>query len=453
MFPTKVELNIVSKHPTILQMDASHNHNCVLFDNKKIKCWGNNIEGQLGSGHTNNIGDNESIWSQDFVDVGANILQISLGNFHTCVLLENKNVKCWGDGRNYGALGPNYRRIFSNPSSITPLSFGFPIRQVVSGSYFNCVLGENGRVKCWGDNTSGKLGYGHTDHIGDSPLENLASIPFLKLGTKVKKLALGYHHACALLVDGNIKCWGNNRYGQLGLGHTNNIGDDELPSSIGIVSLGQRALDISAGDHYNCALLENKNIKCWGNNKYGQLGLAHRHSIGDNELVSLTSTLDFSDDVKKIFTGSTHICALFVNNKAKCWGSNEYGKLSYIHVPDSPLAAVSKFVGFDKSVYQMALGLSHTCAVLRDNEVRCFGRNNYGNLGLGHTRTIGDNEFISEKNSSASSDVKNAVIAQFDYSTLKNGSSIRLHLTQVLASHLAPLRAINGALEIIVFLI
>ena len=210
---------------------------------KKIKCWGHNIYGQLGLGHTNSIGDNEGSLSQDFVNVGANVLQVSVGSWHTCALLEDQSIKCWGYNRS-GSLGFPSRNNISDPSSIPPLDVGFPVTQIASGSNFNCALGENGQVKCWGDNSQGQLGYGHTDDLADSTEEPLTRIPLVDIGQGVKKVSLGYSHACALLNDGNVKCWGNNRFAQLGLGHKNIIDSNKSPSS---TSLSQSAIDISVG--------------------------------------------------------------------------------------------------------------------------------------------------------------------------------------------------------------
>ena len=119
----KVVLKIVPQQPSILQLASFHNHNCVLFSNKKMKCWGQNNYGQLGLGHTNHIGDDETLLSQGFVNLGSNALQISLGLEHTCALLADKNIKCWGWG-GQGLLGPGTEPIEPDPSLLEPLNVG-----------------------------------------------------------------------------------------------------------------------------------------------------------------------------------------------------------------------------------------------------------------------------------------------------------------------------------------
>ena len=419
LYPAQVELNVVEPLPSILQIASRDHHTCVLFDNKKIKCWGWNFYGQLGLGYTGgSIGDNETVLSQGFVNVGANVLQISLGESHTCVLLEDKNVKCWGRNT-HGVLGPDHplNADISDPSSIQSLNVGFPVKQIASGRYFNCVLGESGQVKCWGENTNGQLGYGHTNHLGDSSIETFSRIPFVEIGGEVQKLSLGYSHACALLTDGNVKCWGDNSFGQLGLGHENTIGDNELPSSVGTISLGQTALDISVGYWHSCAVLADKNIRCWGRNSSGELSLLHANDIGDDELPSTAPIVDPSEDIKRVFAGIQRTCALFENDSVKCWGDASNGISGHI-VPFRYFSHIDHpgIINFGAPVDQVALGRSHSCAALRTGEVRCWGWNSSGQLGLGHVRSIGDNEFITAKNSSTFSEARSSVIAHFDYS-------------------------------------
>ena len=420
---TEVELNVVSGQASIWQLISKKDHTCALFDNHKLRCWGSNRSGQLGLGHTDSIGDNESPLSQDFVDVGANVLEVSLGHRHTCALLEDKSVKCWGES-DYGVLGPGIRSDISDPSLVEPLDVGFPVKQITSGNGFNCVLGESGQVKCWGYNRYGQLGLGHdVISIGDSVEEKVSRIPFVEVGLAAKKLSAGSSHVCALLEDKSVKCWGDNQYGRLGLGYNDNIGDNEKPFEAEVVSLGQGAIDISAGTDHTCALLEDKNIKCWGRNYFGQLGLGFgRRDIGDDELPSSVPVVDFVEDVKQVLAAGNRTCALFNNGDVRCWGHSIGGLLGYPVSEDYSadyISDVTQTIVINTGgvpVQQMALGSFYTCLGLHTGEVRCFGYNNYGQLGLGHTLTIGDNEFISERNSSTFSDARSVVLANFDYS-------------------------------------
>ena len=160
---------------------------------------------------------------------------------------------------NTGSIG-----VHSHPSSIDSFDIGAPVKQVVAGYNFSCALTDTGQVKCWGRNFYGQLGLGHTRDIGDSSGETPANTPFVQLGARVIKLDAGAEHICALLRNKRVRCWGRNRYGQLGLGHSNNIGDDEHPLEEGNLALGGNALDIDLGWEHSCVLLEGGDGKCWG---------------------------------------------------------------------------------------------------------------------------------------------------------------------------------------------
>ena len=214
----EVKINVIDPTPSVVEVASFGDHSCALFDNKKIKCWGRNNYGQLGYGNTNNIGDNEFASSQGYVDVGGNVLQVAVGSGHTCALLEDQSIRCWGLN-NIGQLFLGHSRNIGDnelPSSTTSLNFGENIRQLVLGYSSSCVLMESGRVKCWGYNSYGSLGLGHTNTIGDSSLETPSDLSFVNVGGKVIKIVAGGYHTCALLEDKTLRCWGLNDYGQLG---------------------------------------------------------------------------------------------------------------------------------------------------------------------------------------------------------------------------------------------
>ena len=229
-------------------------------------------------------------------------------------------MKCWGDSR-YGQLG---RGISYSLSSIpsTALDLNYNVKQLVAGGYHTCVLFENGRVKCWGRNNHGQLGLGHTTNVGGSSLTLPKNIPFTNVGGKVLKLSAGPSHTCALLKGGNLKCWGqNNGYGQLGYGHRSNIGDNEHPLTAGNVNVGARVIDMVLGGESTCVTLSDMTVKCWGRNNYGQLGYGHTDTLGDNELPSTIGTLNLGGRVDGVVISFSHACAVLENNKMKCWGS------------------------------------------------------------------------------------------------------------------------------------
>jgi cysteine-rich repeat protein len=209
------------------------------------------------------------------------------------------------------------------------------------------------------------------------------------------RLDAGNWHTCALLESGAVRCWGRNRYGQLGYGHTSPIGDSEAPSSAGDVSAGERVVQLAAGAYHTCALLESGTVRCWGDNEYGRLGYGHSSPIGDNEAPSSVNPVDVGGRVVQLAAGDSHTCALLEGGAVRCWGPNWNGELGYGHMraigdDESPSSAGDVNVG--GRVVQLAAGSYHTCAVLEGGGVRCWGYNENGQLGYGHMRAIGDDE-------------------------------------------------------------
>src|SRR5690606_24554100 len=128
----------------------------------------------------------------------------------------------------------------------------------------------SGAVRCWGSYASGVLGYpGQSQNIGDG--ETAGSGGDVGIGGNVVQLAAGSAHTCALLQSGSVRCWGDGTYGRLGYGTgANHIGDDEHPSAAGDVPLGGRAVQIAAGVSHTCAVLDTGGVRCWGRGQYGR---------------------------------------------------------------------------------------------------------------------------------------------------------------------------------------
>ncbi|MBN2192981.1 MAG: hypothetical protein JW751_09210 [Polyangiaceae bacterium] len=150
---------------------------------------------------------------------------------------------------------------------------------IALGNYHSCAIGANGVVKCWGQGNYGQLGLGDTEHRGNDPDEMGDGLPAVDLGPgrTAQALAVGEHHTCALLDNSGVRCWGENEFGQLGLGDTERRGDEpgEMGSALPYVSLGtgRTAIAIAAGADATCALLDDDSLKCWGLNDQAQLGL------------------------------------------------------------------------------------------------------------------------------------------------------------------------------------
>lgn len=374
------------------------NHTCVILNNTDVRCWGYNAYGQLGYANTLSIGDDEHPWSAGNVQIVGHAKQLALGYEHTCALLTNGFIRCWG--RNgYGQLGYGTTEHIGDGEPVTSegyVSLGSQAVKIAAGHSHTCAVTTGGNVRCWGYNGHGELGYGHTNTIGDDEL--VWTSGNVNVGGAVVDIAAGYNHTCALLSDGKVRCWGHNTYGQLGYGHTEQVGDNEAPASVTEVQVGGPAIQISAGGYNTCALLATGRLVCWGYNEYGQLGYPdyyYWHYVGDNETPAQVGTIDVGDTVLQVAQGLVHTCALLSNGTVKCWGYGGHGRPGYGNGSTliQPPAQTVDLGG--ASAYYLTAGDNHTCALLSTGKARCWGYGAYGQLGYANTFSYGDDELPS----------------------------------------------------------
>ena len=219
---------------------------------------------------------------------------LALGANHSCVVLSGGSIKCWGKGGNgrlgqggVDNIGDGVNEMGSNLSAIN-LGTGRTATAVATGGMHTCALLDNSSIKCWGDNSLGQLGQGDTNNRGDGAGELGNSLMPIDLGSGRRAIAVvaGHSRSCALLDNYLVKCWGEGGSGQLGQGNTDNLGDSsgEMGDKLETIALGagRRVMDIVAGDYHTCVLLDNDRVKCWGDNSLGQLGQGNTDNLGDS---------------------------------------------------------------------------------------------------------------------------------------------------------------------------
>jgi alpha-tubulin suppressor-like RCC1 family protein len=364
-------------------------HSCAGFDDGSLRCWGTG--GYIGSGNEAMIGDDETPDVVDDVAIGGIVRQIAASWYHTCALLASGNVRCFGNGID-GKLGyGNVEDIGDDelPSLAGDVNVGGKVTYVAAGPSHTCVSLQNGNVRCWGSNDHFQLGHAGSEPIGDN--ESPASAGFVDVGGFVVQLAAGFNHTCALLDTGAVRCWGT---GILGYGNLEVIGDDESPASAGDIDVGGRVVQIAAGMFQICALLETGSVRCWGRPYMGALGYGNTQDIGDNETPASVGDVQVGGPVTQIAAGDFAICAL-TGSDVRCWGGGDNGELGYgntevIGDDETPASAGSVAVG--GPVTRIDVGFLHVCALLADGRVRCWGRGSTGALGYGNIQDIGDDE-------------------------------------------------------------
>lgn len=191
------------------------------------------------------------------------------------------------------------------------------------------------------------------------------------LGAGNRAISTGPVHTCALVASGQVRCWGGNAAGQLGSGtHVDSRAGVEAGSLPGI----SRAL--AAGAEYTCVLNAVGGVLCWGSNAHGQLGVA-AVDASDTPL----DVTGLGSGLTALSSGWYHTCALTVAGGVKCWGDNQYGQLGNGTTTDSPLPVDVEGLNF--GVRQISAGAGHTCALTAVGAVKCWGQNQSGQLGNG----------------------------------------------------------------------
>ena len=338
---------------------------------------------------------------------------LATGDDHTCVLLADGSVKCWGyNGGGKLGLGDSDNRgdaaneMGANLPAVS-LGTGLTARAVVAGTDHSCALLVAGTVKCWGSGSSGRLGQGDLANRGDGPDEMGNNLPPIDLGTgrTALSLAADYDHMCAILDNGSVKCWGYNGQGQLGLGDTANRGDNpnEMGDDLPAVELGtgRTATALALNDSVTCVLLDNGTVKCWGQNSGGYLGLGDTANRGDEpgEMGDNLPAVDLGAGrtAVAISASGNTACALLDNATVKCWGRNDLGQLGQgdtVVRGDDPGEMGDNLppidLGTARTAISSSVGRRHSCALLDNHAVKCWGGNLLGQLGQGDTTVRGD---------------------------------------------------------------
>ena len=379
---------------------------CALLSHGKIRCWGNNSQGQLGIGTIDARGDEPGELPTPYAALGdLPAVDLAAAGDATCAVMSDGAVLCWGKNES-GQLGiGSTANVGITPDDLPPqpVKLGIGAARVAGGGGFFCALTAQEKVRCWGNNTFGQLGVGSTTNLGDDVLDLLKTdVP---LGFPAAGLFTGNLHACAYDMNGALRCWGHGQSGKLGYDAVKNIG--EMPgqvANLGNVPLGAAVKGGGGNFADTCALTTGLRARCWGDGNYGKLANGSTKGIGGGP--GFTPMNDLGDiplvapdlDVQQLAVGAQHACALVGAGVVRCWGFNGEGRLGLGHVnaigdqPDELPLKVAVGLGEPALAIYSGPSANHTCAVLEAGRVRCWGNNALGQLGIGSLQHIGDNE-------------------------------------------------------------
>lgn len=331
-----------------LQVSPGTDHTCVVMNGGAVQCWGKNTSGQLGNGTTV-----DSLGPITAVGLSSGVLSVAAGSQFTCALTTSGGVKCWGKNA-YGQIGDNTAGANrTSPVDVWGLSTG--VKALAAGAEHACALTWAGAVKCWGRGAGGALGNGATtDRIVPTDVGNV--------GGPVEAISAGLGHSCALLASGAAKCWGSNKYGQVGNG---TLLDQLWPVDVTGLASGVTAL--AGGWFHNCALTVSGTPKCWGRNDWGE--------IGDGTTNDRTTPMDvtgLAGNATVVVGGGAHNCAITKAGTVKCWGANWGGQVGDGGQGNSRTRPVD-VAGLSSAVLAIATGEDTSCAIVGGGAVQCWG--------------------------------------------------------------------------------
>jgi alpha-tubulin suppressor-like RCC1 family protein len=238
-----------------------------------------------------------------------------------------------------------------------------------------CALFSDHQVRCWGDNTYGELGSGTTSTSSYGSANKARLVPGL---TNATQISIGWKHGCALVSDGTVFCWGSNASAQIGNGSPGSTiaAPSQVTGLTGVTA-------ISAGTEHTCARKSDGTIWCWGSGPDGELGdgVCHDYTAGCASAVPGPTQAVGVANATEIYAAISHTCALISDGTLMCWGDNTYGQLGGVSLlgtrTSTPIAVPNL-----KEVAHLAMGDSNqTCVILTDGTVKCWGRNLNCSLG------------------------------------------------------------------------
>jgi alpha-tubulin suppressor-like RCC1 family protein len=298
-------------------------------------------------------------------EMGIGVADVVAGEIHNCALTSGGRVFCWGTG-GAGQLGYGRRLGSAVPVAVSGL---IDAVSVAAGGRHSCAVRRGGAVQCWGGNSHGELGDGRFDEPSSVPVDVVGI-------TNAVSVTTGFAHSCAVLQTGTVQCWGFGRWGSLGTGNTTNSAVP-LPV-VGITD----AVSVSAGYLHTCAALRSGAVQCWGLNEWGQLG----NGTMSGDAVTVPVSVSGIVNAVSVAAGYAHSCALLNSGAVQCWGESSRGQLGFggVESDRTPMLTPVQVSGIATAV-SVSVGDIHSCAVLDNGALQCWGFGSYGQLGNGGT--------------------------------------------------------------------
>jgi alpha-tubulin suppressor-like RCC1 family protein len=329
------------------------NHTCALLADLTVWCWGDNSNGQLGRGTSDTVGDLPAV-----VPGLTGVVALTLGDADSCALHGDGRVSCWG-ADDYSQIGDA-----GTADVLTPFTIpGLAATQISAGGNHVCALVHGGAFACWGSNDFGELGDG-------TQVAKTVAVPSAIGG--FLEIDAGRDHSCAIDSASRVTCWGRNDIYMLGDGTTQ---DRALPLDA-IADIGGNAVAVVAAVNATCAVRDDAATLCWGYGSRGQIGDGHG-AMPTPQHVELGGTV-----AAHIEVGDRHTC-IASGDTLKCWGDNSEGQLGIGSVGDPQMTPTNAIQTWGTAtISDVGVGDLHTCAVA-GGALYCWGSNTHGQVGNG----------------------------------------------------------------------
>jgi len=395
-------------------MSLGSRHTCVIT-NGNLLCWGDNTLGQLGNGSFGTSANSRPTYVVDSQSSPttplAGVVGVIAATDHTCALINTGKVKCWGYGWKIGKYVANgnaspyptfVKDSWINTQAQSDASGDLTgVVGLAASTYNSCALINDGKVKCWGDDTGGgKLyrGTGYVLHCADDSFSvscgsgSTSNVPI----SNIKSINMSNQSACAIKNDANLTqlCWGNTD----AFGYTTQTGENSRMYASSAHSGVNGAKAFSIGQRTVCGLFEKVagqaisvsggQVKCWGMN--GSKTLGRGDTLPDNISDRYNAAnVPGLDNAIAISGEMDTFCALLIDRTVKCWGNNQpsktgTGQIGFANGTPLPMRVGDINSAVFTDIYAVTVGADHVCIITGvTGNVKCSGTNTSGQLGDG----------------------------------------------------------------------
>ncbi len=343
-------------------LSDGYEHRCVVRADGTTWCWGRGWSYQLGNGIAA-----DSELPVEVSTLGTGVVEIALGDTHSCARKSDGSVWCWGFNL-WGPVGNGTTETATAPIEITSLNSD--VAQIATGKWHTCAVKTDGTLWCWGYNILGQLGVPSAGQYSTEPIQ-------VGLDGVIRVYA-GAMYSCALTTDRLVWCWGSNHSGALANG-----GYDDSPTPV-LTALPAGTQDVSLGKFFGCALNENGTVWCWGDNYSGALGNNQVGNDPNGSIPTPTQVINLPHRAISIGAGDGHSCAILEDGSLWCWGANTAGQLG---LGDTQNRLIPTHVSLPGAAAELIATASGTQVILEEGSVYTFGWNQYDQLGVVSSET------------------------------------------------------------------